>query len=84
VRQSWFIDFVAVGIQGGVKLLLGIPGPAGHQGASVLLNGPQMTRAAAGPRAGVRQLLVKELARLRAYPFPPRPRVNHGNDVGLP
>jgi hypothetical protein len=84
VRQSWFIDFVAVGIQGGVKLLLGIPGPAGHQGASVLLNGPEMARAAAGPRAGVRQQLEKELARLRAYPFPRRPRVNQGNDVGLP
>ncbi len=52
VRQPWFIDFVATGsARGTCPWSLGIPGPKGHQGASLLLNTREML-AAAAPVAG--------------------------------
>ncbi len=51
VRQSWFIEFVKVGVCGDVPLQLGIPGPKGHQGAALLLNTREMLQAARTSRA---------------------------------
>jgi hypothetical protein len=83
VRQNWFIDFVSVGVRGDVPLSLAIPGPKGHQGASLLLNTRQMLEAARTSRPRVKDLLESELKRLRTYEFPPRLIVHTGNNVGL-
>jgi hypothetical protein len=83
IRQSWFIEFVTVGVCGDVPLLLGIPGPKGHQGASLLLNTKQMLEAARGSRAQVKELLEKELKRLQTHDFPPRVFVHSGNNTGV-
>ena len=82
VRQPWFIDFIATGIRGNVPLSLGIPGPKGHQGASLTLNTRDMLAAAGQSRGQVKDLLEKELKRLKAYDFPKRVIVNTGNNVG--
>ena len=84
VRQTWFIDFVAIGVKGHVPLSLGILGPKGHQGASLLLNTREMLAAARHSRTQVKDLLEKELKLLRAYDFPKRVIVNKGNNVGEP
>ena len=82
VRQAWFIDFVSVGVKEDVSLLLGIPGPKGHQGASLLLNTRQMRDAAYTSPVAVKQLLEAELKRLRAHDFPRRTFVHTGNNMG--
>jgi hypothetical protein len=82
VRQPWFIDFVAAGVRGQVPLSLGIPGPRGRQGASLLLNTDAMRGAANRSRAQVKEILEQELKLLSEYDFPPRRIVNAGNDVG--
>jgi hypothetical protein len=84
VRQPWFIDFVATGVRANVPLALGIPGPRGHQGASLLLNTEDMLAAAKSSRAEVKAVLEQELKLLRDYDFPPRVIVNTGNDLGAP
>jgi hypothetical protein len=84
VRQPWFIDFVSIGVRGGIPLELGIPGPKGRQGASLLLNTREMLEAANLSRARVKDLLEKELKRLAAYDFPVRVIRHTGNNVGLP
>lgn len=84
VRQPWFVDFVAYSVRNGVQLFLGIPGPPGHQGASLPITTQQMWEAAGFSRAQVRLLLEEELKRLQAYDFPPRVIRNRGNDFGLP
>ena len=83
VRQSWFIDFVVTGIRGGLPLMLGIPGPPGHQGASLQLNTEAMTNAVRTSRAAVKAVLEAELKLLSAYDFPPRYFRNHGSNVGI-
>lgn len=83
VRQPWFADFVAQCVRNGVQLTLGIPGPQGRQGASLLIATKQMWEAAGLSRAKVKALLEEELKRLQAYDFPPRIIHNSGNDVGL-
>ena len=83
VRQSSFIDFVKVGVCGDVPLQLGIPGPQGHQGAALLLNTKEMLQAARTSRAQVKDLLEKELKRLKGYDFPPRVIVHTGNNTGV-
>lgn len=82
IRQPWFIDFVIIGVKESVPLVLGIPGPKGHQGASLLLNTKEMHQAALQSRARVKELLEKELKRLWAYDFPRREIVHTGNNVG--
>ena len=81
VRQTWFVDFVAATVRKGVMLSLGIPGPPGHQGASLLIATRQMWEAAGISRAGVKALLEAELKRLQAYEFPRRIIRNTGNNV---
>jgi hypothetical protein len=83
VRRTWFIDFVAIGVGGDVPMLLGIPGPKGRQGASLLLNTRQMLEAARISRVRVKELLEKELKRLQAHDFPPRTFVHTGKNMGL-
>ncbi len=82
IRQPWFLDFVATGLQGGVPLFLALPGPAGHKGAKVSLNTPEMTRAASGPRAAVKALLEKALQVLTRYDFKPHIMRHGGHDMG--
>ena len=84
VRQPWLVDFVAQCVRGGVQLSLGIPGPPGRQGASLLITTRQMWDAAGSSRAAVKALLEDELRRLQAYDFPPRVIRHSGNDVGAP
>jgi hypothetical protein len=83
VRQAWFIEFGAIGVREDVPLQLGIPGPRGHQGAALLLNTSQMLEAARTSSARVKELLEKELKRLRSHDFPPRVIVHSGNNTGL-
>jgi hypothetical protein len=82
VRQPWFIDFIATGVKGDVPLSLGIPGPKGHQGASLLLNTREMIQAAHRSRGDVKNLLEKDLKRLSRYDFPRRVIAHRGNNVG--
>lgn len=82
VRQTWFIDFVATGVKGGLALHLGIPGPPGFMGASLPLSTRQMAEAAVTSRARVKDLLEKELKRLAGHSFEPRRFQYSGNDVG--
>jgi hypothetical protein len=83
VRQTWFIDFVVTGVRGNVPLHLGIPGPRGFQGASLPLNTREMFEAAGASRARTKELLEKELKRLKAFRFEPRVIRNIGHDVGV-
>ena len=83
VRQPWFIDFVAAGVRGNILLSLGIPGPRGHQGASLLLNTHDMLAAANQTRAAVKEILEEELKLLSSHDFPLRHIHHTGNDVGL-
>jgi hypothetical protein len=83
VRQTWFIDFVITGVRANVPLHLGIPGPQGFQGASLPLNTREMTEAASNSRARTKELLEKELKRLKAFRFEPRVITNSGHAFGL-
>lgn len=82
VRQSWFIDFIATGVRGGVPLYLGIPGPLGFKGASLPLATRQMLEAAGLSRQRVKDLLELELKRLRSHKFEPRHFRHSGNNLG--
>jgi len=82
VRQGWFIDFVSTGVLGDVPLLLGIPGPRGRQGASLLLNTRQMRDAANTSPQHVKALLEKELKRLQGHDFEQRIFAHSGHDFG--
>jgi hypothetical protein len=81
VRQAWFVDYVQAGVQGGVPLVLALPGPHGTRSAKLLLNTPQMARAAAGTAEQVRQQLRQAVKTLAASAFAPLPLLNTGNDV---
>ena len=83
LRQPWFVDFVSHCVRNGVQLSLGIPGPRGRQGASLLISTRQMWEAAGHSRARVKALLEAELKRLQGYQFPLRTIRNSGNDVGI-
>jgi hypothetical protein len=83
VRQPWLVDFVSHCVRHGVRLSLGIPGPPGRQGASLLISTRQMWEAAGLSRARVKTLLEAELKRLQGYEFPLRVIRNSGHDVGL-
>ena len=81
IRQSWFIDFVATGLQGSVPLFLALPGPVGYKGAKVSLNTPEMARAANGSRATIKDLLEKALKVLASYEFKPHMMQHRGHDM---
>jgi hypothetical protein len=81
VRQDWFIDFVVTGIRGEAPVVLMLPGPPAHQGASIVLNTGEMRRAAAQSPGAVGELLEKGVRGLMAFAFLPMTLVNTGNDV---
>jgi hypothetical protein len=82
VRQKWFQDFVVTGVMNSVPLFLSLPGPRGHQAATVLLNTEQMRDAIA--RGTVKDALEAALKILRRWKFSPAIITNSGNDVSLP
>ena len=82
VRQKYFQDFVVTGVMNSVPLFLSLPGPRGHQAATVLLNTEQMRDAIAA--GTVRQALEAALSILRQWNFQPAHITNTGNDVSMP
>ncbi len=79
VRQKWFQDFVVTGVMNSVPLFLSLPGPRGHQAATVSLNTEQMLD-------GIRRGLVKDALEaavkvLRGWDFQPAVITYSGNDV---
>jgi hypothetical protein len=79
VRQKWFQDFVVTGVTNSVPLFLSLPGPRGHQSATVSLNTELMLD---GIRRGlVRQALEEALKILRDWDFQPAEITYTGNDV---
>lgn len=79
VRQRWFQDFVETGVMNSIPLFLSLPGPVGHQAATVSLNTEQMV-------AAIRNGLVKDgleaaLRILRGWDFEPARFKHTGNDV---
>src|ERR1700744_388298 len=79
VRQKWFQDFVVTGVMNSVPLFLALPGPRGHQAASVSLNTQAMLDAVA--RGAVKDGLEQALKILRGWDFQPARIVNTGSDV---
>jgi hypothetical protein len=79
VRQKWFQEFVLTGIMNSVPLFLSLPGPRGHQAATVSLNTEEMLDF-------IRRGLVKDgleaaLKILRDWKFTPAVITHTGNDV---
>ena len=80
IRQKWFQEFVLTGIMNSVPLFLSLPGPRGHQAATVSLNTDEMLDY-------IRRGLVKDgleaaLKILRGWNFAPATITHSGNDVG--
>jgi len=79
VRQKWFQDFVVTGVMNSVPLFLSLPGPRGHQAATLSLNTEQMLD-------GIKRGLVKDALEaavkvLRGWDFRPAIITYSGNDV---
>jgi hypothetical protein len=79
VRQRWFQDFVVTGVMNSVPLFLSLPGPRGHQAATVSLNTAEML--AAIERGTVKDALEAALRILRGWDFAPAVITHSGNDV---
>jgi hypothetical protein len=79
VRQKWFQDFVVTGVMSSVPLFLSLPGPPGHQAATVSLNTEEMV--AAIGRGAVKDGLEAALKILRGWDFAPAVITHAGNDV---
>jgi len=79
VRQKWFQDFVVTGVMSSVPLFLSLPGPRGHQAATVSLNTEEMLEAIRGNR--VKDALEQVLKILRGWDFQPAKITYSGNDV---
>ena len=82
IRQTWFKDFVRIGILNSVPLFLSLPGPRGHQAATTLLNTGEMLEAVKQNRIG--DALAAALTLLKGWKFQPAVIVNTGNDVSAP
>ncbi len=80
VRQAWFQDFVVTGVMNSVPLFLSLPGPPGHQAATVSLNTQEMLDAI--HRGAVKDGLEAALKILRGWDFRPAIIAHTGNDVG--
>jgi hypothetical protein len=81
VRQKYFQDFVVTGVMNSVPLFLSLPGPRGHQAATLSLNTEEMLDY-------IRRGLVKDgleaaLKALRASHFEPALITYSGNDVSV-
>ena len=79
VRQKWFQDFVVTGVMNSVPLFLSLPGPRGHQAATVSLNTEQMLDAI--KRGVVKDALEAAVKVLRGWDFQPAIITYSGNDV---
>jgi hypothetical protein len=79
VRQKWFQDFVVTGVMSSVPLFLSVPGPRGHQAATVSLNTEEMLDAIRGNR--VKDALEAVLKILRGWDFQQAKITYSGNDV---
>lgn len=79
VRQKWFQDFVETGVMSSIPLFLSLPGPRGHQAATVSLNTEEMLEAIRGNR--VKDALEQALKILRNWDFQPAKITFSGNDV---
>jgi hypothetical protein len=82
VRQKWFQDFVVTGVMNSVPLFLSLPGPRGHQAATVSLNTEEMLDAIR--RGAVKDALEGVVKLLRAWDFQPAKITHTGNDVSSP
>lgn len=82
VRQQWFQDFVVTGVMRSVPLFLSLPGPRGHQAATVSLNTEQMVEAI--QRGMEKDALEAALKLLRSWDFRPAIITYSGNDVSSP
>ena len=82
VRQKWFQDFVVTGVMSSVPLFLSVPGPRGHQAATVSLNTEEMLDAIRGNR--VKDALEQVLKILRNWDFQPAKITYNGNNVSSP
>jgi hypothetical protein len=81
VRQRWFQDFVVTGVTSSVPLFLSLPGPRGHQAATVSLNTEQMLDAIA--RGDIKDALEAALKILRGWDYQPAVITYTGNDVSV-
>ena len=79
VRQKYFQDFVVTGVMNSVPLFLSLPGPRGHQAATVWLNTEQMVEAIR--RNAVKDALEAAVKILRGWEFQPAVITYSGNDV---
>jgi len=79
VRQKWFQDFVETGVMSSIPLFLSLPGPRGHQAATVSLNTEEMLDAIRGDR--VKDALEAVLRIFRDWDFQPAKITYTGNDV---
>jgi hypothetical protein len=79
VRQRWFQDFVVTGIMNSVPLFLSLPGPIGHQAATVSLNTEEMLGYI--KRGMVKDGLEAALKILRGWSFTPAVITHTGNDM---
>ena len=79
VRQRWFQDFVVTGVMNSVPLFISLPGPRGHQAATVSMNTEQMVDAI--QRGTVKDALEATLKILRNWEFSPAVIKHSGNDV---
>jgi len=82
VRQKWFQEFVVTGVMNSVPLFLSLPGPRGHQAATVSLNTEQMLEAIR--RGTVKDALEAAVKILRSWDFRPAVITYSGNDVSEP
>jgi hypothetical protein len=79
VRQRWFQDFIITGVMNNVPLFLSLPGPRGHQAATVSLNTGEMVEAIR--RGSVKEALESALKILRGWDYTPAAITYTGNDV---
>ena len=79
VRQKYFQDFVVTGVMSSVPLFLSLPGPRGHQAATVSLNTEQMVSAI--QRGAIKDALEAAVKLLRGWDFQPAVITYSGNDV---
>ena len=79
MRQRWFQDFVVTGVMNSVPLFLSLPGPRGHQAATVSLNTDEMLDAIKHDR--VKDALEAAVKILRGWDFAPAVITYSGNDV---
>ena len=82
VRQRWFQDFVVTGVMNSIPVFISLPGPRGHQAATVSMNSEEMLEAI--KRGAVKDALESVVKILRGWKFTPAVITHTGNDVSAP